>query len=217
MSAVARYMLVEHLGSRRWVAPFLFLASGVIVLYAQPPNPVLSTAGTAAAWMFPAQAWWAFAFLNTQEPGERQTLVATVGARRFAAGRLLGLLALLAIAMVFTAAFPILTGRFERPAHLDEIVLILCANWLCGAAGSGLAALVCEPIVRTRAVPVLFLTGAVVLSIPLDVSPAIETAAAMNRTDASAVPGQLAPETLGIALFLALALPLGARLWRLRE
>lgn len=217
MSAVARYMLAEHLGSRRWVAPFLFLASGVVVLYAQPPNPVLSTAGTAAAWMFPAQAWWAFAFLNTQEPGERQTIVATVGARRFAGGRLLGLLVLLAIAMVFTAAFPILTGRFEHPAHLGEIALILCANFLCGAAGSGLAALVCEPIVRTRAVPVLFLTGAVVLSVPLGISPAIATAAAMNRTDASAVPGQLAPETLGITIFLAVALPLGARLWRLRE
>jgi len=210
-------MLAEHLGSRRWVAPFLFLASGVVVLYAQPPNPVLSTAGTAAAWMLPAQAWWAFAFLNTQESGERQTIVASAGPLRFAGGRLLGLLGLLAIAMVFTAAFPILTGRFEHPAHLGEVGLILYANFLCGAAGSGLAALVCEPVVRTRAVPVLFLTGAVVLSIPLGISPAIATAAAMNRTDASAVPAQLAPETLGIAIFLAVALPLGARLWRLRE
>jgi hypothetical protein len=39
----------------------------------------------------------------------------------------------------------------------------------------------------------------------------------MNRTDASVVPGHFAPETLGIVAFLAVVLPLGARLWRLRE
>jgi len=45
MIAVGRYLLMLYLASRRWVAPFLLLAAGVVVLYAEPPNPVLETAG----------------------------------------------------------------------------------------------------------------------------------------------------------------------------
>lgn len=33
----------------------------------------------------------------------------------------------------------------------------------------------------------------------------------------AAVPGHLAPETLGIALFLAIAIPVAGELWRRRE
>ena len=66
MIAVARYLLSEHFRSRRFVAPMLLLTAGVVVLYAQPPNPVLSTAGTVAAYTFPCMCWGALALLNTQ-------------------------------------------------------------------------------------------------------------------------------------------------------
>jgi hypothetical protein len=48
MTAVGRYLIAQYLASRRWVAPFLLLIVGVVVVYAQPPNPVLDTAGGAA-------------------------------------------------------------------------------------------------------------------------------------------------------------------------
>jgi hypothetical protein len=217
VTAGARYLLAEHLVSRRWIGPFLFLLAGIVVLYSQPPNPVLSTAGTVAAWMLPAMSWWCFAFLDTCEPGERQVMTAALGPRRFAAARLLGLAALIAGASLFTFLVPLVLGLFEDTPGAGEIVLVLFADALCGAAGAGLALLISEPIFRGRAFPLLLGVGALVLSIPAGISPAVATAKALDRRDAGAVPGHLAPETLGIALFLAIAIPLAGELWRRRE
>jgi hypothetical protein len=217
VTATARYLLAEHLASRRWIGPFLFLLAGIVVLFSQPPNPVLSTAGTTAAWLLPAMSWWCFAFLDTSEPGERQVSIAALGPRRFAAARLLGLVALVAGASLFTFLVPLVLGLFEATPGAGEGALVLFANCLCGLAGAGLAALIAEPIFRGRAWPLLLGVGALVLSVPAGVSPAIATARALDRRDPSAVPSHLAPETLGIALFLALAIPLASELWRRRE
>lgn len=217
MTASARYLLGEHLVSRRWFGPFLFLLAGIIVLYSQPPNPVLSTGGSVAAWMLPAMSWWCFAFLDTSEPGERQVMIAALGPRRFAAARLLGLATLVAGASLFTFLVPLVLGLFEHTPRVGEIGLVLFANALCGLAGAGLAALISEPTFRGRAWPLLLGVGALILSIPAGVSPAIATAAALDRKDPGAVPGHLAPETLGIALFLALAIPIAGELWRRHE
>jgi hypothetical protein len=85
----ARYLLSEHLRTRGFVAPTVVLLAGVVVLYAQPPNPVISTAGTVAAFLFAAQCWLALGLFNSQGTADRQVLVATVGGRRFALARLL--------------------------------------------------------------------------------------------------------------------------------
>ena len=217
MSAVARYLLAQHLGSRRWVAPCLFLVGGVVVLYAQPPNPVLSTAGTAAAWLLPAQIWLALSFLNTQETGDRQSLVANAGPRTFALGRLLGLAVLALLASLVTLALPTLSGRFERAPQADELALILVANLVCASAGSALAALFARPILRGRAAPVLGLSACLLATIPLGLSPAVATARALDRTGAAEVPGRLAPTIAAVAAFAALALLASALLWRRRE
>jgi len=217
MTASVRYLLAEHLASRRWIGPFLFLLAGIVVLYSQPPNPVLSTAGTVSAWMLPAMSWWCYAFLDTSEPGERQVSIAALGPRRFAAARLLSLAALLAGASLFTFLVPLVLGLFEHTPRAGEVALVLFANSLCGLGGAGLAALISEPIFRGRAWPLLLGVGALVLSVPAGISPAIATARALDRKDPSAVPAHLAPETLAIALFLAIAIPLAAELWRRRE
>jgi hypothetical protein len=217
VSAVARYLLAQHLGSHRWVAPFLFLLAGVVVLYAQPPNPVLSTAGTAAAWLLPAQIWLALSFLNTQEAGDRQTTVANAGPRTFALGRLLGLAVLALLASLVTLAFPVVSARFERPAHLDELALILVANLVCASAGSALAALFARPILSGRAAPVLGLMTCLIATIPLGVSPAVATARALDRTGAAEVPARIAPTLAAVAAFVGVALCLSVLLWRRRE
>jgi hypothetical protein len=162
-------------------------------------------------------SWWCFAFLDTSEPGERQVSIAALGPRSFAAARRLGHAALVTGASLFTFLVPLTLGLFEHAPRVGEIGLVLFANGLCGLAGAGLAALISEPIFHGRAWPLLLGVGALVLSIPAGVSPAIATANALDRKDAAAVPSHLAPETLGIALFLALAIPLAAELWRRRE
>ncbi|MFZ0976699.1 MAG: hypothetical protein WAN22_31045 [Solirubrobacteraceae bacterium] len=100
MIAVGRYLLMLYLASRRWVAPSLLLAAGVVALYAEPPNPVLETAGGAAGFLLLAQCCCALAFLNSQPDDDRQVLVATVGGRGFVLGRVAGLGALILIGSV---------------------------------------------------------------------------------------------------------------------
>src|ERR1700722_15850458 len=114
MIAVARYLLAEHTRSRSFVAPLVVLAAGVIVLYAQPPNPVLSTGGTVAAFLFPIGCWMALAFFDSQGAADRQLLAATVGGARFVRGRLLAAGALAAASAAFALVVPLAGGAFER-------------------------------------------------------------------------------------------------------
>jgi len=217
VSAVARYLLADHFRSRRWVPPFLLLAVGVVVLYAEPPNPVLSTAGGVAAFLLVAQCWLALAFLNTEGTSDRQIVAATAGGRALVLGRLVGLAALTAGTSLLTLAYPVLTGSFERVPDVHELGLILLANLVCAAAGSALAALFAQPAVRSRAVAVLGLIGALVVTVPLGLSPAVATADAMDTTKIARVPDHLGVALVSVAAFVILASGASAVLWRRRE
>ena len=217
MIAVGRYLLMLYLASRRWVAPFLLLATGVVALYAEPPNPVLETAGGAAGFLLLAQCWCALAFLNSQPDDDRQVLVATVGGRGFVLGRVAGLGALILISSLLAVAYPTLAGRFERPPHPGELGLILLANLVCAAAGSALAALFARPATRSRAVSLLSLATCLVVTVPLGLSPAVATASAFNTTAASQVPHRFAVTFGSVVAFVLVATSISALLWRHRE
>jgi hypothetical protein len=217
VTAAARYLLADLVRSRGFVAPLLLLAAGVVVLYAQPPNPVLSTGGTVAAFLFPAQCWLALALLNSQGAPDRHVLVATLGARRFAAARLLAGGALAAITAVAVLVLPTATGRFERAPDAGELGLLLAANLGSAVAGTALAALFSRPIVRNRAVAVLGLSACALLTVPLSLPPVVPTAQALDTTRASEVPGQLLPDLLGIAVFACAVAAACTLLWRRAE
>ena len=109
----------EHLRTRGFVAPTVVLLAGVVVLYAQPPNPVLSTAGTVAAFLFAAQCRLALGLFNSQGAADRQVLTATVGGGRFALARLL---AAGALAAVFSQ--PIVRNRAIAVLGLSACALL---------------------------------------------------------------------------------------------
>jgi hypothetical protein len=215
--AAARYLLAEHTRSRSFVAPLIVLCGGVVVLYAQPPNPILPTAGGVAAFLFPAQCWLALAFLNSQSAPDRHILAATVGGSRFVAGRLLAVATLAGASSLFALLVPLLGGFFKRTPHPDEIALILAANLIATAAASGLAIPFSAPIVNSRAISVLGLATVIVLAIPLHLPPMIPTARALNTTHAARVPGRIAADFAAVAAFTLLAGAFGARHWRRRE
>jgi hypothetical protein len=217
MSAVGRYLLAEYFHSRRWAAPFLFLLVGLVVLYAQPPNPVLETAGGAAAFLLLAQCWLALAFLNSQPDEDRQVLAATVGGPRFAAGRVVGLGVLVLLSALLTLVYPWVSGRFERAPRLADVGLILLANLVCAAAGGALAALFARPAVRSRTVRVLGVTACLVVTVPLGLSPAVATAKAFDTTVAAQVPQRFAGTLGSVAAFVLIAGFLSSLLWRYRE
>jgi len=217
MIAVARYLLAEHTRSRSFVAPLVILATGVVVLYAQPPNPVLATGGTVAAFLFPIGCWIALAFFNSQSAGDRQLLVATVGWRDFAGGRLIGAGALAAASSAFALAVPLAGGAFERTPHLDEVGLLAAANLLATIAATALALLFSAPIVRSRAIAMLGLTGCVLATIPLSLPPFIPTARALDTVHAGRVPGRIAGDAAIVLAFALVAVAAGAWQWRRRE
>jgi hypothetical protein len=215
--AVARYLLAEHLRSRRFVAPLLLLASGVVVLYAQPPNPVLSTAGTVAAYTFPCMCWAALALLNTQGDADRHVLLVAAGPRAFIVGRLLALAAFSAVISVLVVAFPVVTGRFEATPTLAELADCLAATVLCALAGAGLGALFSRPLVRSRTIAVFGLALTALVTVPLNGPPAITTAQALDITDASDVPARLSGTLASVSLFALAVAVTCALLWRRRE
>jgi hypothetical protein len=217
MSAVGRYLLAEYFHSRRWAAPFLFLLVGLVLLYAQPPNPVLESAGGAAAFLLLAQCWLALAFLNSQPDEDRQVLAATVGGPRFAAGRVVGLGVLVLLSALLTLVYPWVSGRFERAPRLADVGLILLANLVCAAAGGALAALFARPAVRSRAIRVLGVTACLVVTVPLGLSPAVATANAFDTTVAAQVPQRFAGTLGSVAAFVLIAGFLSSLLWRYRE
>jgi hypothetical protein len=104
VTAVARYLLAGALRSRAPGAPLVLLAAAVIVLYAAPPNPVLSTARSVAVYTAPLQVWLALAVLNAAGAADRQVLAATVGRAALAGGRLLAAAATTIAAALTTVA-----------------------------------------------------------------------------------------------------------------
>jgi hypothetical protein len=217
MIAVARYLLSEHFRSRRFVAPMLLLTAGVVVLYAQPPNPVLSTAGTVAAYTFPCMCWGALALLNTQGDADRHVLLVAAGPRAFILGRLLALVAFSAAVSVLVVAFPVVTGRFETDPTLAEIADCLLATLLCALAGAGLGALFSRPLVRSRTIAVFGLALTALVTVPLNGPPAITTAQALDITDASDVPVRLGSTLFSVGHFALAGAATCALLWRRRE
>lgn len=217
MIAATRYLLAEHSRSRSFVAPLVVLGGGVAVLYSQPPNPVLSSAGGVAAFLFAVQCWLSLGFLNSQSAPDRHVLAATVGGRRFVCARLLALAALASASSVFALAVPLLGGLFKRTPHLDEVGLILAANLIATLAAAALAIPFSAPIVKGRAIAVLGLMTVIVLSIPLRLPPMIPTARALDTTHAARVPGRIATDFLIVLAFTALSATLGAWQWRRRE
>ena len=187
------------------------------MLYAQPPNPVLSTAGTVAAFLFAAQCWLALGLFNSQGAADRQVLIATVGGRRFALARLLAAGALAGLTSVLVLSLPLATGRFERTPHLGEIGIVLLANLGSAVAGTALAALFSQPIVRNRAIAVLGLSACALLTLPLDLPPVVPTARALDTTHAGDVPGRLAGDLASVALFAIAVTVVCSLLWRRRE
>ncbi|HEX4033840.1 MAG TPA: hypothetical protein VHX66_05300 [Solirubrobacteraceae bacterium] len=217
MINVARYLLAGQTRSRGVIAPLAVLVGGVIVLYAQPPNPVLSTAGTVAAFLFPVQCWLTLAFYNAQGAVDRQLLAATVGGRRLAGGRLLAAGVLAAASSLLALLVPLIGGAFERSPRLDEIALILGANLSATLAGAALAMPFSAPIVRNAALSTLGLATCVVLTIALRIPPMIPIARALDTTRAGHAAGPLAREAAILLAATLVITAVGVPLWRWRE
>ncbi len=218
MTAVARYLLADYARSRRFVAPALVLIAGVVLFYAQPPNPVLATASSLITLLFAAQCWLALAFFNSQGTPDRHMLAATAGRRTFVLGRMLAAGALALTTSLVALAYPLLAARFARTPSVAELAVILLANMTATLGATALAALFARPLVYSRAASVLGLTLCAILTIPLHLpGSAVPTAQALDTNHAAHVPARLSGNIVSILIFTAAVGVVCAHQWRRRD
>jgi hypothetical protein len=218
MTSVARYLLADYARSWRFVPPALVVVAGVVLLYAQAPNPVLSTAASVIALLFAAQCWLGLTFFNSQGTPDRHVLAATAGGRTFVLGRMLAAGLLAVIVGVFAVAFPFLAHRFARVPTIGELAVILLANLIATLGATALAALFARPMVYSRAVSVLGLALFAVLTVPLRLpGSAVPTAEALDAGHAAHVPARLTGDVGSMLIFVAAVGAVCARQWRQRD
>ncbi len=184
MIALTRYQLSLLLRSHRWIPPAVLYALGVAGLGgAALPHGAGLTQGLAwaALILVPVEAWLTRSML-TAEPAPARACVAAAGGPRRAqvAALIAALLAgaafgLLGVAWeAFSLGLPRLpaTNAIRTGAAFADLGGGLGAALICLLVGSAIAALLNPPVVRRPAAGMLGTTGAVVLALAWNVSPA---------------------------------------------
>ncbi|MDR2985976.1 MAG: hypothetical protein LBV34_14165 [Nocardiopsaceae bacterium] len=184
MIALARYQMSLLLRSYRWIPPAVLFVLGVIGLGgATLPNGAGLSEGLAwsALMLVPVEAWLTRSML-TAEPREARACVAAAGGPRRAQlaaliaaavfGSALGLLGI--VWELASVGVPRLAGSnaIEASALIGAIGGGLAAALVCLLVGSAVAALLNPPVIRRPAAAMLATTGAVVLALAWNGSPA---------------------------------------------
>jgi hypothetical protein len=181
--ALARYQLALLVRSHRWIPPAVLFVLGVIGLGgATLPHGAGLSQGLAwsALVLVPVEAWLARSMLVAEPPEARACVAAAGGPRRtqlaaliaaLVAGVALGLLGvgweLASLGVPRSGANAVETGTL-----LSDLGGGLAAGLVCLLVGSAVAALFNPPVVRRPAAAMLCTTGAVVLGLAWNGSPA---------------------------------------------
>ena len=184
MIALTRYEFSLLLRSHRWIPAAVLLVLGVAGLggAALPHGAGLSQGlGWSALMLVPVEAWLTRAMLTAEPAAARACVSAAGGPRRaqvaaltaaVAVGAGFGLLGvaweLFSLGVPRTAA----TNSIRVGATFAEIGGGLAAALICLLVGSAIAALLNPPVIRRPATAMLGTTGAVVLALAWNVSPA---------------------------------------------
>lgn len=184
MIALARYELSLLLRSYRWIPPAVLFGLGVIGLGGGTP-PGGSGLSEGLAWsalmLVPVEAWLTRSMLTAEPPAARGCVAAAGGPRR-------AQLAALIAPAIFGAALGLLgvvweianlgVPRSKLSNAIDVGALAgavgggFAAALVCLLVGSAVAALLNPPVVRRPAAAMLATTGAVVLALAWNGSPA---------------------------------------------
>jgi hypothetical protein len=184
MIALARYQLSLLLRSYRWIPPAVLFALGVVGLGgATLPNGAGLSEGLAwsALMLVPVEAWLTRSMLTAEPPAARACVAAAGGPRRT---QLAALIAAAFFGSVFglfgvvweLASLGVPRSVLSNSIEIGDLVRAvgggLAAALVCLLVGSAVAALLNPPVVRRPAAAMLATTGAVVLALAWNGSPA---------------------------------------------
>jgi hypothetical protein len=175
MIPLVRYQAALLVCSQRWVPPALLYAALVAIgsggAGSQPLSDGLSWS---AATLVPAVAWLTRSMLTAEPDAARACVSAASGPRRAHLAALIAALAGGVILAVAGAAYTLVICH--RPPSLAGIIGVLAAGLatagVCLLVGGAIGAFCNPPLVRRPAYAILGTTGAVILALVSDVSPA---------------------------------------------
>lgn len=184
MIALTRYQVSLLLRSHRWIPPAVLFVLGVGGLggAALPYGAGLSQGlAWSALMLVPVEAWLTRSML-TAEPSAARACVAVAGGPRRTQVAALIAAAIVGVAFgllgvvweVFTLGVPrsAATNGIRVGATFSDLISGLVAALICLLVGSAIAALLNPPVIRRPATGMLGTTGAVVLALAWNASPA---------------------------------------------
>src|SRR5215475_14338340 len=184
MIALARYQLSLLLRSYRWIPPAVLFVLGVVGLGgATLPNGAGLSEGLAwsALMLVPVEAWLTRSMLTAEPAAARACVAAAGGPRRTqlaaliaaaVVGSVLGLLGVVWELASLGVPRSLLSNGIEIGDLVRAVGGGLAAALVCLLVGSAVAALLNPPVVRRPAAAMLATTGAVVLALAWNGSPA---------------------------------------------
>lgn len=184
MIALTRYQLSLLLRSYRWIPPAVLFVLGVIGLGgATLQNGAGLSEGLAwsALMLVPVGAWLTRSMLTAEPPAARSCVAAAGGPRRAqlaalvaaaVVGAALGLMGVIWELVNLGVPRSVLSNGIEVGTLISDVGGGLAAGLVCLLVGSAVAALLNPPVVRRPAAAMLATTGAVVLALAWNGSPA---------------------------------------------
>ena len=228
MIALIRYQLSLLLRSHRWVPAAVLFGLGVAGLGgAALPHGAGLTQGLAwsALMLVPVEAWLTRSMLTAEPAAARACVAAAGGPRRAQVAALIAAvlvgaaLGLVGLAWeVFSLGLPRLsaTNAIRTDAAFAQVGGGLAAALVCLLVGSAIAALLNPPLVRRPAAGMLGTTGAVVLALAWNVSPANAAVRSVGYgSQEKTWPAGVAP--LAAVVLLALAWAISAQVAARRD
>jgi hypothetical protein len=196
-SATLRYIGADVARSQRWVAPFLFGAS-VIILFNAQSNRLLATYSNTAAALLPIAIWATYVVITAEDPVQASITAVIVGGpgRLRAAKIAASVLSFLGYAVVATAA-PLVLRNHPDAATTGKIVAGLFATVNVGIFGAAVGALISPPIIRRRGWSVLVATVVILLDTAVPHAPPTRAMLALFDADHTR---RLASTLLGITI-----------------
>jgi hypothetical protein len=212
MIALSRYELSLLLRSHRWIAPAVLFALGVFGLGGATLRHGAGL-GPGLAWsalmLVPVEAWLTRSMLTAEPAAARACVAAAGGPRRTQVAALIaptvvgaafGLAGI--VGQVFMLGVPrsVGTNAIRVGNLLSDLGGGLAAGLICLLVGSAVAVLLNPPVIRRPAIAVLGTTGAVVLALAWNGSPANAAVRSVGYA------GQERTWPAGVALVAALGL-----------
>jgi hypothetical protein len=163
------YLVYGYLRSYRYFPPLLVFLIGLMLLYANRPNPVMESYAASSVLVYFVSAWIGAGFHGAV--GDAQEHIAAVHAgsvRAYLAGKTLAVFACGLVLDLAALVYPVAAGSFDAPVRAGEWLTALLAHIELSALGGALGLLLSHPIVQkgTHATAALLLV--LILSIVRD-------------------------------------------------